>query len=660
MTIPPRASRSSRAMHYILRHVVLIERWQRQLDELVALCADAGIEEVLLMEQSHQIVTVPFTIEKHQRMAEIYGEYRRKLDEHGVAFSINVATIVGHSDAAVPDADVLPFERFVGDDLVPAHAVYCVTDRAWVQYAQRVVGLYAATGPRRLMIDDDFRSLNHTTSAGCFCAAHARLTAEALGRPVMSSQELLDALLDEGDDALAVKAAWQFVNAREQLTAARAIESAVHAVDPAVQVGLMNSGEPAHSAQGRDMTELLRAFAGDGQPILSRPAGGAYADSLHQDIIAMHQTSALSRSAVGDGLGDGGVWVSEVENWPHTRYRKSIATTRLQMRLHALWGADAITLNVYDYLGTPFALEPRWRSLLVEERPMVERIARARAGRVLDGVGLPWRPDIARYHRNRSHSPEALVPNRPLDTLLPLLGVPVQFTPSRVNAVLGDDILALSDLELENMLTGGLLIDAVAAEHLRARGFGSLVGGRTAGRLDAVVVERLTNAEFAGDYHGFDLPTDWFRLARRGEHIARWEPNPEARVLSTHVDEVGDDVGAAVAAYENDLGGRVVVFAQPVHELGWLHAGRAVQLRAVVRWLARDESMYAVVDDGPNIAPFAYRDPLDGSLMIALVNAGLDPVDVDVLSLGASRALDGEPVSAVTLEPLSLWIGLGS
>lgn len=60
------------------------------------------------------------------------------------------------------------------------------------------------------------------------------------------------------------------VNFAAQLRAAKAVERAVHAVSPKTQVGLMNSGEPAHSVQGRDMDALLRAFSGGGNAFPAR------------------------------------------------------------------------------------------------------------------------------------------------------------------------------------------------------------------------------------------------------------------------------------------------------------------------------------------------------------------------------------------------------
>ena len=50
-------------MNYILRAVIHEDQWERQLEDIVWVCHEAGIEEVYLKEQCHQILMSPFTLE---------------------------------------------------------------------------------------------------------------------------------------------------------------------------------------------------------------------------------------------------------------------------------------------------------------------------------------------------------------------------------------------------------------------------------------------------------------------------------------------------------------------------------------------------------------------------------------------------------------------
>ena len=85
-------------MNYILRAVIHEDQWERQLEDIIWVCHEAGIEEVYLKEQCHQILMSPFPMEKHRRMAEIYGKMAERLREERITYSINLATSVGHVD----------------------------------------------------------------------------------------------------------------------------------------------------------------------------------------------------------------------------------------------------------------------------------------------------------------------------------------------------------------------------------------------------------------------------------------------------------------------------------------------------------------------------------------------------------------------------------
>ena len=152
-------------MNYILRAVIHEDQWERQLDDIVWVCHEAGIEEVYLKEQCHQILMSPFPMEKHRRMAEIYGKMAERLREERITYSINLATSVGHVDCRLKDKDLLPYGKFTGESLQPADSVYCILDEGWQNYIASVCAVYASTHPAVLMVDDDFRSLNHSAAS---------------------------------------------------------------------------------------------------------------------------------------------------------------------------------------------------------------------------------------------------------------------------------------------------------------------------------------------------------------------------------------------------------------------------------------------------------------------------------------------------------------
>jgi hypothetical protein len=635
-------------MRYILRQTIHASAWQRQLKEIIELAKRVPIEEIMLMEQSHQIVMVPYTLEKHQEMAAIYAEMGKVFKENGLDYSVNIATIVGHSDAPIAAKDVLPYQKFVGEDLKERHAIYCIGDPAWQDYAAQVVKLYAKTHPKRIMIDDDFRSLNHSQQFGCFCDLHIHALKEQLALPSsFKALNLVESLLSSNDDSLAYKQAWQNINFNYQCEAAQKIEKAIHLIDPSIEVGLMNSGEQAHSLQGRDMAKLLQLFAGENRKALSRPAGGVYADELHGQIINMHQMPALSVEAARIDT----TWVSEVENWPHSRYLKSLHITALQMMMHALAGMDALTLNIYDYLATPIALEPTFESMLKTLKPQLKQLQMLRKGKQLKGVSLPWRWNYAAHHTNRSHAFNDLYPRRPLDLLLPQMGIPTQFSPSSVNVLLGDEVRAYSDSEIKQFLSQALFLDNVAAEHLIERGFQAQLGIKMTGKITQACVERLSHPEFSGLYHNCDLPTNWFRMDVQGDHISHVEVDPSALVIAHFVDQDRNIIAPSFTLFENELGGKLAIIAQAVQDLAFFHRAKSIQMQAVLKWLGLNHTAFWI-EDHVNIAPFIYEDEKQG--LYVLVNTGLDE---ETLHLPKGlKSVFGHPVDELSLKALEIAV----
>jgi hypothetical protein len=636
-------------MKFILRQTIHEFTWERQLSEIIALCKASGIDEVMLMEQSHQIVMVPYPLEKHRRMTTIYQHIAKVLKKEGIDYSVNIATIIGHSDAPVPADQQLPFTRFVGENLKPCDAVYCMSDPAWIEYACQVVELYASTHPKRIMIDDDFRSLNHTAQYGCFCSTHAQKVSEKTGMD-LDTKSLANALLGLDPQENKIKQAWQSINFKMQVEAAQAIEERIHRIDRNIQVGLMNSGEPAHSLQGRDMSVLLKAFAGEEIQALSRPAGGVYADGLHTQIVNMHQMPALSYAAVKIPT----TWVSEIENWPHSRYIKSVSITRLQMMMHALWGADALTLNLYDYLATPLSLEADWAKLIKDIQPTLDLISSHRQGKILQGVSLPWKADSASTIHNRNHRYEDLLPSRTLDTLLPLLGIPVQFTEGKVQVLLGDDVLNYDHESLMRFLSNGLFIDNLAAEHLIQRGYGEYLGIQLEGNIITPCVERLTHIDFSQQYFLSDLPSNWFRMSIQGDNISKMSLHTKAIALSHFMDDHNQVIAPAMSLFTNNLNGKVCVMAQRVQDLSWLHRARSIQLQAIFKALDPMFKDSWMIHDHPNLAPFVYSNPDDHHYLMAIVNTGLDLEDIEMPHPKCRVLLGSESKGRLTLKPLEM------
>jgi hypothetical protein len=359
---------------------------------------------------------------------------------------------------------------------------------------------------------------------------------------------------------------------------------------------------------------------------------------------------ALSYAAVNNPT----TWVSEIENWPHSRYIKSVAITKLQMMMHALWGADALTLNLYDYLATPITLEPEWGHLIKNIQPTLDMIASHRAGKTLQGVSLIWKPNAANQIINRNHRFEDLLPNRSLDTLLPLLGIPVKFVEGNIQVLLGDDVLNYDHETLMRFLSKGLFIDNLAAMHLIERGYGEYLGVQFKEDIVIPCIERLTHSDFSQNYFMTDLPSNWFRMPIQGDSISTMILDPSAIAMSHFLDDHNEVIAPAMSLFTNSIKGKVCVMAQRVQDLSWLHRARSIQLQQIFKRLDSTLSDAWLIHDHPNIAPFVYSSPEHHIVFMAIVNTGLDVERIELPKSNASILLGNKIDGLLEIKPLEM------
>lgn len=612
-------------MKYWLRKVIFEDRWQEQLEELLLLCKRARIDGVLLMEESHLLLMAPYPLEKHRRMAAIYAEMGKRLEKEGIRFGVNIASLVGHTDMDVPEEYRLHFQKWVGDDGKQAHACYCILDEKWQDYAAEVCRLYAAAGPECLFVDDDFRSLNHGRLLGCFCPVHVRKTAERLGRQI-KAEDIKNALQEKGEEARKIRTAWMEANYAGQEEAAQKIEETVHRENPSVMIGLMSSDELRHSLQGRPIGGLLSVFAGKGRKALYRPTGAIYGDAIHQAVFEGHQRMALTMHEVQVPF----LTFSELELFPHTRYSCSRRFSEIMLRTQILAGADDITLNLYDYLGNPVEREPGWEKMLVDNREALERLQKLRRGKVMKGVGLPYRVTESGYRTMKKGAVPGLYPDRNLDLLFPAMGFPVQFDEGEANALIGEAVCCYTDEDLIRMLSKGFLTDAAGAAILEQRGFTKYIGCRVClagGQIPAA--ERIMAASGTEGFIGDLIPTRWNLFPREERFLL--EPESGAEVLTELLDLERRRIGAGVVLFQNSLGGTVAVFAvKPIWDT-WAFRARAGLIRSVLMKLSAS-ALPLVIPDCPDLGPIYYEDENTGEGILAVLNGSLDACHFQVES----------------------------
>jgi hypothetical protein len=185
----------------------------------------------------------------------------------------------------------------------------------------------------------------------------------------------------------------------------------------------------------------------------------------------------------------------------------------------------------------------------------------------------------------------------------------------------GSTPLAFGEAGLRRILAGGVLLDAPALLTIQNLGLGELAGVQVRGSIERDAAELI----LPGKINGCSVET------RRDCRQSFWggsayvlEPTAQGVCVLGELEDYGDEgLGITMTAFENELGGRVVVSGYRPWFL--VHSrSKSNQLKHVLSWLSRG-GMPAMVEDFAKVVVWARgRDGVPSSLV--LLNASLDPL----------------------------------
>lgn len=610
---------------------------------LAEVCGENGVDEVVLLLGAEQVYTGHLAGADEDAWFAAAAEAREVLSGAGLDVGLNPWVTVGHADRG--RFDRLGFAPMVSPSGRPATAQASFACHRWRAWLLGHYGRFAALGFRVLWVEDDFRFHNHAPLdwGGGFEPLMLERLGTLLGHTV-SRAEVVAAVTAPGPPhpwRPLLQQVWQTA----QLEIAEALADVVRERSGGrSQLGLMSSLPATHSVEGRDWQALFTALSVDGR-VTHRPHFAPYSDAPARGL-----TSALWTLESQRALRPSYVAVEpEIENWPHTSWSKSDTQTWSELVTAQLSGADALLLNVHPTLGDRADGFPRIDRLLRDSRPALDWVAGRHPEQAAPlGVGLPWRPDTAALLPTETgHLEELAVDPAPAADFLLGYGVPVTARPAPVQALFGRLAQVFSDDELRALLSGGLLLDGVAAHILTRRGFAGLMGVRAdevVGRADPVrpgpyAIEEVTSHQEPD--HGALLSVD-VQAA-----LARLSPLPGTNVCTRILTPDGLEWGAGRCRFVNERGGRVVVLAatEPA-ALARSDEGRRL-VHTAVRFLEGGRPELPLVTGGPHLIPHAVRSA-GGRHRLAVAAGGADPADVRV-HLPVARS----EVRATLLAPLA-------
>ena len=623
---------------YALRRTLPPWKADETLAELLSFCARNTVDEVIVKcdteEFSHGIPTVAWL----EAYLPVLRRAKVELNRRGVVYSLNPWVTHGHADrgrntrAAHPDVDLI-----VGHDGAECRDCACSLSPGWRRLTSDLWRLYASTEPACIWVEDDIRLFNHMPSRyGCFCPLHLAEFSRRVGRPV-TREELVSALLAPGEPH-PWRRAWLDMNGDLMVDVARMFERAVHEASPKTRLGLMSSQPNVHLVEGRKWPAFTAALAGD-QPLMSRPAMFSY----NGDSPSMLYDSDFQVKGTLHCLGrlKGLTVQTEVDNGMFSLYAKSITLTRLQIALSFALGADGVTLNLFDHLGTPMRATPEFGDLLRKSKPLFAGLHERCHGGKIAGVQLLHAQDAAAHVRlspGAAYSDLATDGQVWRDVIAPL-GYPTTFEDSAVVALTGQVVRALSKEAIRDLLKKGLLLDLGALTCLLEAGWGDALGmsvKRVFCRSDeALSAEEMQDPEFGGAPERYVSMA--FFNAQGSFPMAELEPGPRAVVASRMVDPDRRSRYPLLTLFENDLGGRVAVYPIEMPRFPgspFLTPQRKAQFDAVLSWLARGR-VPLVVNGG--VFPLAFRMDFGDRSVVGAFNLSLDDWPSASFDLQAGR-----------------------
>ena len=280
----------------------------------------------------------------HEEQARQCATVAADLRGLGIVPSIEIQTIIGHTDAILGTGDCSgqDWGTMVSADGLAAKRLSCPRDPRLIAYFSRVAELHAAWKPGSVWVDDDLSYRNRApllkpenNLPGCFCERCLAGFAKAEGR-AWARGELAKAIRADP----AVRARWDGYSCAGMGELTRAIAAAVHRVSPETVMGYQYGGR-LRPAIPRGL------FDGSGRPVRLRPGAGAYWDTdAHDQLRKSYVLQDMLRGFRGEP------WIGsccpEIETCPRTFACRTAQGVVLEAFENLALGMDFLSMFVAD------------------------------------------------------------------------------------------------------------------------------------------------------------------------------------------------------------------------------------------------------------------------------------------------------------------------
>jgi hypothetical protein len=558
----------------------------------------------------------PLPLDVFAQRAEILKTRMEQARKLGYTTGINILTTIGHHEEDLENSLKGNYTPMTNIDGEICRGSFCPNDENMQEYIRNIYQLTARANPDYIWIDDDIRFGHMPIGNGCFCDNCLAVFEKETGTKY--TRESLKKALNEGpaEEKLKIRQSWLQHNRNTISHLFELIEKTVHEIHPSMLLGFM-TGDRFY--EGYDFDNWAKILAGPNHaPVYWRPGGGYYDDGSTRDLAGKshdigRQVSVLPPEVVSIQ--------SEIENFPYQRLKKAANIVALEACSHIAAGCTGAAFNVLSMYDEPLDEFEPLIARLHEMRPFFDLLAVSLGRSPVTGVQTFWNKDS--YITGKLDGGNWTSSGNPVvGHDLYSIGLPACYSNNNAKVtILGkDNVFALSKEKIEELLSGGVYMDAGTLQQLNEMGFGELTGFEVAASETVDRIEKFTNHPLNGEFAGRERDNRqsfWKSTAYTLE-----KTNENAQVLSTLIDYSGKVVSdCTTGIFENKLGGRICVAGY----YPWTfmeNLSKSSQMKAVFRWLSKD-NLPAFIESFHKINLWV-REPQYGKIALAFTNSSFD------------------------------------
>ncbi len=411
--------------------------------------------------------------------------------------------------------------------------------------------------PFIVFFEDDYELAWHrrmNALGGCFCDRHLAAFARLYGKR-LSAAEIAAAFRSRTAANKPLRQAFADTQKASIVEFSQAIRRTIDRVDPSIRACLCQSSRA--DTDGDTTEAVARALAGGTRPAI-RIYGALY--NNENNAAAMPQVLAhLAWS--GATLPKDIELIHESDPYPHNRFFSAASFLGSEIATAFMYGAGDSYLYCAQYLDDPFE-DGGYADWFKANRRRLGAVRDFRANARLVGVRISYDPKERYLVRS--------LQGRRLDFLndgayfLAKQGFPYTVVGGDMTILSSQSLEQMTDDEVRRALSGGVLLDGVAALALSKRGFNGLMGVAPE-RVDRLPVTRERILPASGCRKRGKRVNCWLLEPINGAEasvLLHLRPLAGAEAWAEYMGPDGDVVAPSITVFSNELGGRVAVLSQ--------------------------------------------------------------------------------------------------